>query len=132
MEFVSISNNAGGNWTTLQLSMARKWIAIASSDDGTKFIGVVSDGSVFILMPPFITNINSDKPNDTYRPGDVIDIDVTFSEPVTSSGNVVVTLETGATDRSCSFTLVNATTGTCDYVVQKDDVTTDLNVLSVK
>ncbi len=130
-ELVYVSSNSGGSWTGLQLSMARKWKSIVSSDDGTKFIGTVYDGPVYILMPPFITNISSDKPNDTYRPGDTIDIDVTFSEPVTSSGNVTVTLETGTTDRTCTFTVVNATTGTCNYAVQIGDVTTDLTVLSV-
>jgi len=46
-------------------------------------------------VAPTITNITSDKANDTYTVGEVIDIDVTFSETVTSTGNVTVTLETG-------------------------------------
>jgi hypothetical protein len=68
--------------------------------------------------PPTVTNVSSDKANGTYGVGTVIDIDVTFSEAVTSTGNVTVTLETGDTDRTCTFTVSSATTGTCNYTVQ--------------
>ncbi len=80
---------------------------------------------------PTVTNVTSDKPNGTYKAGDVIDIDVTFSETVTSTGNVTVTLETGATDRTCTFTVTSATTGTCNYTVQAGDTSADLTVNSV-
>ena len=81
--------------------------------------------------PPTITNISSDKPNGTYTVGEVIDIDVTFSEPVTSTGNVTVTLETGTVDRTCTFTITNALTGSCNYTVQAEDISSDLNVSSL-
>ncbi|TXG78962.1 hypothetical protein E6Q11_00030 [Candidatus Dojkabacteria bacterium] len=66
-----------------------------------------------------LTSISSDKANDTYRPGDVIDIDLTFSDIVTSTGNVTITLETGTTDRTCTFTVTKSKTATCNYTVQK-------------
>ncbi|MEK7546453.1 MAG: Ig-like domain-containing protein [Patescibacteria group bacterium] len=80
---------------------------------------------------PTITNVSSDKANGSYKPGDIIDIDVTFSEAVTSTGNVTVTLETGATDRTCTFVVSSATTGTCDYVVQSSDASADLTVNTI-
>jgi len=80
---------------------------------------------------PTITNVSSDKANGTYTVGEVIDIDVTFSEAVTSTGNVTVTLETGATDRTCTFTITSSTTGTCNYTVQTGDTSTDLDVNTV-
>lgn len=80
---------------------------------------------------PTITNVSSDKTNGTYAASEVIDIDVTFSEPVTSTGNVTVTLETGDTDRTCTFTISNSTTGTCDYTVQAGDVSSDLTVKTI-
>ncbi len=80
---------------------------------------------------PTISNVTSDKPDGSYKAGEVIDIDVTFSEPVTSTGNVTITLETGSTDRTCTFTVSNATSGTCNYIVQAGDTSSDLNVLSV-
>lgn len=84
-----------------------------------------------LLGAPTITNVSSDKANGTYGPGEVIDIDVTFSEAVTSTGSVTVTLETGTTDRTCTFTVSNSTTGTCNYTVQSGDTTADLTVSSV-
>ncbi len=82
-------------------------------------------------VPPTILSVNSDKPNGSYTVGEVIDIDVTFSEAVTSTGNVTVTLETGVTDRTCTFTVTSATTGTCNYTVQLGDATSNLNVSSI-
>ncbi len=80
---------------------------------------------------PTVTNVTSDKTNGAYTVGEVIDIDVTFSEAVTSTGNVTVTLETGATDRTCTFTVSNGTTGTCNYTVQSGDISSDLTVSSI-
>lgn len=75
---------------------------------------------------PTITSVSSDKTNGSYTVGEVIDIDVTFSEAVTSTGNVTVTLETGDTDRTCTFTVSGSTTGTCNYTVQAGDTSSDL------
>jgi hypothetical protein len=80
---------------------------------------------------PTVTNVSSDTANGTYNAGDVIDIDVTFSEAVTSTGNVTVTLETGTTDRTCTFTVSSGTTGTCNYTVQATDTSADLTVNSI-
>jgi len=80
---------------------------------------------------PTITSISSDKPNGSYKAGDIIDIDVYFSEIVTSTGSVTVTLETGTIDRTCTFTVSASTMGTCNYVVQAGDTSADLNVNSV-
>ncbi len=80
---------------------------------------------------PTITNVSSDKANGTYSVGEVIDIDVTFSKAVTSTGNVTVTLETGATDRTCTFTVTSATSGSCNYTVQAGDSTDDLTVKTI-
>ena len=81
--------------------------------------------------PPTITNVSSDKANGSYTTGEVIDIDVTFSEEVTSTGNVTVTLETGTTDQTCTFTVTAATTGTCNYTVVSGDTSADLTVSTI-
>lgn len=80
---------------------------------------------------PTISSVSSDKANGSYTTGEVIDIDVTFSEAVTSTGNVTVTLETGSTDQTCSFTVSNSTTGTCNYTVVSGDTSSDLTVSSI-
>jgi len=54
--------------------------------------------------PPTITSVTSSTPDGTYKEGVNISIIVNFSEPVTlAGGNLEVTLETGATDRSVVF-----------------------------
>ncbi len=86
---------------------------------------------VIDTTPPTITNISSDKANNAYTTGEVIDIDITFSEIITSTGNITVTLETGNTDRTCTFSATSTTTGTCEYTVQAGDHSADLNVSSI-
>jgi hypothetical protein len=80
---------------------------------------------------PTITNITSSKTNGTYTVGEVIAIQVTFSEAVTSTGSITVTLETGTTDRTCTFTASNASSDSCNYTVQAGDTSSDLEVNSV-
>jgi large repetitive protein len=120
-------------WDTTALSNgSHTLIAVARDSAGnyatsTSITVTVSNDAV----APTITDISSSKTNGTYTVGEVIDIDVTFSEAVTSTGNVTVTLETGTTDRTCTFSVSNSTTGTCNYTVQSGDTTSDLNVISV-
>ncbi len=80
---------------------------------------------------PTISSVSSDKVDGRYTTGEVIDIDVIFSEAVTSTGNVTITLDTGSTDQTCTFTVSNSTTGTCDYVVVSGDTSSDLTVSSI-
>jgi len=77
--------------------------------------------------PPTITSVSSNTAAGSYKAADVIDIDVTFNEAVTSTGNVTVTLETGDSDQTCTFAITNSTTGTCDYTVQAGDSSADLD-----
>lgn len=82
-------------------------------------------------VPPTISSITSDKDSGTYHTGDIIDIRVNFSENVTSQGEVIVTLETGDLDRTCSFTINNSTQGLCSYTIQAGDSSSNLNVSGV-
>jgi hypothetical protein len=75
--------------------------------------------------PPTISSVSSEKSNGYYKAGDTIDIVVTFSEAVT--GNITVTLETGDTDRTCTLSLNNETSGSCQYTVMAGDISSDLN-----
>jgi hypothetical protein len=92
---------------------------------------VGTDDATSSVALPTITSISSDKDNRSYSVGTVIDIDFTFSESVTSNGNVTVTLETGTNDRSCTFQVTDSDTASCNYVVQANDASLDLDVLSV-
>lgn len=78
---------------------------------------------------PYITDISSTVVDDTYGNDDVVDIDVTFSEPVTSTGSVTVTLNTGGT---CTFAITDSAFGTCNYTIAEGDTeTSDLSVSSI-
>jgi len=82
---------------------------------------------------PTISNVSSDHANGTFGESEVIDIDVYFSEQVTSTGVITVTLETGTTDRECEIAEISvaATSGTCNYTVQAGDISADLEVKTI-
>ena len=77
---------------------------------------------------PTISNVTSGHPDGTFYDREVIDIDVAFSEPVTSTGPVTVTLDSGG---SCTFPITNSSSGTCDYIVQTGENSPDLNAFSI-
>jgi hypothetical protein len=77
---------------------------------------------------PTVSDITSVKTNGFYKTGEVINISVSFSEAVTSVGDVTVTLETGTIDRICVFTIINSAVGSCNYTVQAGDTSADLDV----
>ncbi len=77
---------------------------------------------------PTITTVTSTKSNATYGVGEIIDIVVAFSEAVTSTGNITVTLDTG---RTCTFSVSNDNQGSCNYTVQAGDSSSDLTVTSI-
>ncbi len=131
---VLISVDGGTNWIT-ETSTAN-WNSVDISSDGLKVVATIGAGNyiytgIVDITTPTITNVSSDKANGTYTTGEVIDIDVAFSEAVTSTGNVTVTLETGTTDRTCTFAVTNSTTGTCNYTVVAGDETSDLTVKTI-
>ena len=67
-----------------------------------------------------------------YNESDAINVTLTFSEAVTTTDTITVTLETGAADRTCIVPiLTNATVGTCTYTVQAGDTSADLSVNTI-
>ncbi|MBE9103384.1 hypothetical protein IQ267_28500, partial [filamentous cyanobacterium LEGE 07170] len=78
---------------------------------------------------PTITNITSSTPDAIYNEGDVISIQVEFSEAVNVTGTPTLTLDNGAT---ADFDSVSGSTATFTYTVQAGDTdTSDLNVTAV-
>ena len=82
--------------------------------------------------PPTVTSLNSSAPNGTYKVGDVISIQVNFSENVVVAGGTPqLILETGGTDRAINYTSgTGSSTLTFTYIVQAGDTTADLDYLS--
>ncbi len=118
-----------GTWTNLHLD---QWLSTGAGvaqevktyvDNvviATDYIGPMASG-------PTITNITSSTTNGTWGTGTEIPITVTFSEAVTSTGNVTLTTNTAPT-RTCTFTVTAETSKSCTYTVQATDTVADLDV----
>jgi hypothetical protein len=81
---------------------------------------------------PVITGVSASNANGLFKLGDVLTVQVSFSKPVTVSGGTpTLTLETGAVDRTISYT---AGTGTATlsftYTVGAGDVNADLDYVA--
>jgi len=80
---------------------------------------------------PTITNVTSSTANGYYNAGDVISIQITFTEEVTVTGSPLLTLETGTTDENAIYASGSgASTLDFNYTVQAGDTTSDLNYIS--
>lgn len=80
---------------------------------------------------PTISSISSEVADGYYKASTSIDVDITFTEAVTSTGDVTLTLDTGDTDHTCVFAVSNSATAECLYTVQDGDNIADLTVASV-
>jgi len=73
--------------------------------------------------------VTSTTANGYYNQPDTINVTLTFSEPVSSTDTLTVTLNSGG---SCSVPiLTNTTTGTCTYTVGAGENSSDLTVASI-
>ncbi len=89
---------------------------------------IVIDTNIADTSAPTISDVTSSKTNGAYKAGEIINISVTFSETVTSTGDVTVTLDTGG---ACAFTVTSSSSGNCDYTVQAGENSSDLTVTSI-
>ncbi|WP_415409633.1 beta strand repeat-containing protein [Synechococcus sp. A10-1-5-9] len=100
------------------------------------FIGGKGGDTVFFLNTAAtpVAPVDSATADGTYGIGAVIDITVSFSEPVvvdTSGGTPTLQLETGTIDRKAIFVSGSgSTTLTFRYIVQEGDTSADLDQLS--
>jgi alpha-tubulin suppressor-like RCC1 family protein len=106
---------------------------VASQINGS--IPVVSFANILTndvwIAPPSVTHVTSSTNNGNYKAGDLISIQVLFSEAVTVTGTPQLTLETGNIDRAINYTSGSGTTTlTFNYTVQADDTSADLDYLS--
>jgi len=80
---------------------------------------------------PNITSVTSSTVNASYKAGDVISIQVAFSQLGTVTGTPELRLKTGGTDRVVNYTSGNpSTTLTFNYTVQAGDTSGDLDYTS--
>ena len=109
---------------------------VVSGMDSSKTLaetGVPVNGGTMTIdvVAPTVDSVSADKTNGAYGPGEVIPIEVVFSEDVIVSGTPQLTLETGGTDAVVDYTGASSgSTLTFDYTVGTDDVNTDLDYTS--
>ena len=95
----------------------------ANSLGGNK--NIVIDGVV-----PTVSSVTSSNANGAYQAGDVIAVQVNFSEAVTVTGTPQLTLETGATDQVVNYASGSgSSTLTFNYTVQAGDTSADLDAI---
>lgn len=112
--------DSAGNAASLTVPIG----ATAGSLSGAQ--ALVIDGS-----SPTVSSVSSTKAAGSYKAGEVISIQVTFSEAVTVSGTPQVTLETGATDAVISYASGTGTaTLNFSYTVSSGHASSDLDYTS--
>lgn len=80
---------------------------------------------------PLVTNVSSSMSDGSYNAGTVIDVSVTFSEPIIVTGAPQLTLETGSVDRDAAYVSGSGTASlTFQYTVQPGDTSADLDYVS--
>ena len=80
---------------------------------------------------PTVSSVSSSTSDGSYKAGDPISIQVTFSESVTVTGTPRLTLETGTTDRTVDFASGSGSTSlTFTYTVQSGDTASDLDYVA--
>jgi hypothetical protein len=98
------------------------------NDEHFRVDGITVTGDAGDTTAPTVTNVTSSTANGSYNAGDIVNVQVTFSETVLVTGTPRITLETGATDRNVNYTSgSNSTTLTFAYTVQAGDTSADLD-----
>ncbi len=88
----------------------------------------IGDPVVADSTAPTVTSVSSSTANGSYKVGDVVSVQVAFSESVTVTGTPQLTLETGTTDRVVNYASGSGTsTLTFTYTVQPGDSSADLD-----
>lgn len=144
LSITGISIPGNGNWITLANNLTGTTYPITGKADGAYayrvrayangvWQGYGSEGVTTVDLAPVVTSVTSTSPDGVYEPGSVINVTVNFSEAVTlAGGNLVVTLETGDSDRTVPIsTIAHATSASGTYTVQDGDVSADLTATSL-
>lgn len=120
---VDASTLAGGSYS----------VRIQTTDDGGATFAKSFTVTVTDDVAPGVTAVSSPAANGTYKAGDVLAIQVAFSEPVTVTGTPQLTLETGSTDRVAAYIGGSGTSVLeFSYTVQASDLSSDLDYVSTE
>ena len=124
------TNSLALNGGTIRDAASNNAILVLPSRGAANSLGananIIVDGVV-----PTVSSVTSPTSNGTYKTGDTISVVVNFSETVIVTGTPQLTLETGLTDRSASYSSGSGTSAlTFTYTVQSGDTTADLDYVA--
>jgi hypothetical protein len=107
---------------------AYKFSSTATNGAGTSS---ASTASTSATPTRTVTGVTSSTANGSYRAGNTISIQVSFSGAVTVVGTPQLTIDTGSTDRSVSYSSGSGTNAlTFSYTVQAGDTSSDLDYVA--
>ncbi|MFB2803333.1 Ig-like domain-containing protein [Shewanella seohaensis] len=130
-----ISDFTQGNGLTASIFQYADEIRITDPNAQPLYIGIDNVGFANAVLPdstpPTVDSVNSSTVNGTYKVGDVISVQVNFSENVNVTGTPQLTLETGSTDRTINYTSGTGTsTLNFNYTVQAGDTSAALDYVA--
>jgi hypothetical protein len=112
----------------LDNNTAYKFSSTATNGAGTSS---ASTESTSATPTRTVTGVTSSTANGSYRAGNTISIQVSFSGAVTVVGTPQLTIETGSTDRTVNYSSGSGTNGlTFTYTVQAGDTSSDLDYVA--
>ena len=125
---VSDLSSAGGSGITVSYSASGNGTV---SDSLGNVLATYSSG---ISIPPWntaapiISSVTTSKPDGAYSAGTDIDLAFNFSKPVTSTGSVAVSLNSGG---SCTFSVSASSSASCTYTIVGGQNADPLNISSI-
>ncbi|UVW62214.1 putative Ig domain-containing protein [Shewanella baltica] len=82
-------------------------------------------------VAPTVSSVNASTADGTYKLGDIISIQVNFSEVVSVTGTPQLTLDTGTTDRTIDYASGSGSSAlTFNYTIQSGDTSSDLDYVA--
>ncbi|CAH9056592.1 hypothetical protein PSECIP111951_01492 [Pseudoalteromonas holothuriae] len=82
-------------------------------------------------VAPSVSSVSASSNDGTYKVGDTVTVTVGFNEAITVTGSPTITLETGTTDRTATYSSGSGSdTLSFAYTVQSGDVSSDLSYTS--
>jgi hypothetical protein len=121
---ITVTGNVNPNTTTVIYGQAVD--ALGNTSLCTNLVTYTHDGAA-----PTVSGVSANLANGPYKAGQVVPVEVTFSENVTVTGVPQITLETGATDAVVTYTSGSGTNKlTFNYTVFAGDTSSDLDYVA--
>ena len=128
---VNTSGTTGANNGTVRLDLTSVGTIQDAATNGLA-AGRNGDQSYsYDTIVPTVTNVTSTLADGSYKVGQLVPVQVVFSETVNVTGSPLLTLETGTNDRNATYSSgTGSNTLVFNYTVQSGDTSADLNYVA--